>query len=189
MRIIGRQKEQQRSYSEKCLSFWGRYSLKKKRRGDWDSPQVTIERYLKRLHFMLLCFWAMEELEGPFRELSCLPLQTTAAEEPSRRTKDPLGEPRWMPPAVRAEMAFLAQQLLHATCRSVRSHLRPQAARQRCDLSLLPLELLTSLVGAFLWHNLMPFTCCEMEAEANYKALAGLPAQQPPVFCMMSQMS
>ncbi|NWU57571.1 AGRB1 protein, partial [Dromas ardeola] len=41
------------------------YLLKKKRCRDQDSPQVTIGRYLKRLLFMLLCFWATEELRRP----------------------------------------------------------------------------------------------------------------------------
>lgn len=36
--------------------------MKKRRHRDQDSLQVTIERYLKRLHFMLLCFWSIEEL-------------------------------------------------------------------------------------------------------------------------------
>lgn len=43
------------------------YLLKKRRCRDQDSPQVTIERYLKRLLFMLPCFWAMEEPRRPLR--------------------------------------------------------------------------------------------------------------------------
>lgn len=77
----------------------GKMVLKKKGCRDQVSPQVTIERYLKRLLFMLLCFWA------------------TAAEDPSRRTTDLRGEPGWIPPAARARMAFITQQLLRAMCR------------------------------------------------------------------------
>lgn len=54
--------------------------------------------------------------EAPLGRSATCPRRPTAAEEPSRRTTDLRGEPRWIPPAVRAGMAFLAQQLLHATC-------------------------------------------------------------------------
>lgn len=54
--------------------------------------------------------------EAPSGRSATCPRRPTAAEEPSRRTTDLGGEPRWIPPAVRAGMAFLAQQLLHATC-------------------------------------------------------------------------
>lgn len=71
----------------------GKIVLKRKRFRDQVSLQVTLERYLKRLLFMLLCFWA------------------TVAQDPSRRTTDLRGEPGWIPPAARARMAFITQQL------------------------------------------------------------------------------
>lgn len=59
--------------------------------------------------------------EAPSGSSATCPRRPTAAEELSRRTTDLGGEPQWVPPAVRAGMAFLAQQLLHATCHSAQS--------------------------------------------------------------------
>lgn len=47
--------------------------------------------------------------EAPSGSSATCPHSPTASEEPSRRTKNLGGDPRWIPPAVRVGMAFLTQ--------------------------------------------------------------------------------
>lgn len=67
MFITGRQTVSKREDAQKMAGLLGLYLLKKKRYRDQDHPQVAIERYLKRLLSMLLCFLATEELRKPLR--------------------------------------------------------------------------------------------------------------------------
>lgn len=110
--------------------------------------------------------------EAPLGSSATCPHAPTAAEEPSRRTTNLRGDPRWIPPAVRAGMAFLAQQLSHATRPSVLSLL---SCPPRCPCPTGSLAVpcfgpvvigdVENLVRVLHWHNLVPFACCKAEEE------------------------
>lgn len=109
------QTENSRVASQKDILLTEGGSEKEKTQGPGQSPGNHRKIFKEIAFHASLLLVHRGAWEAALESSAACPCRPTAAEEPSRRREDLRGEPQWIPPAVRADMAFLSQQLLHAT--------------------------------------------------------------------------